>query len=277
MSLASTLKLVSSLSAFRLKYRGMARVRLLHWKAAEAEPVVQALLNSGHTVEYEEQFRTELMREWRKSPPDIFVIDLSRLPSHGRELAIAIRQSPTTRGAPIVFCQGEKEKVARLRTLLPDATYCDIKALGKSVKAALHAPAVEMVAPVAMMERYGDRTTAQKLGIKGGSTLWVRGSPPHLERVLGELPPAVQVVESEADVTLCFLHDVDSVRRAFSELRGRAGKTRLWMLWRKKASTGHAGVTEPLVRETGLSLGLVDYKICSVDKDWSAMLFARKK
>jgi hypothetical protein len=32
-----------------------------------------------------------------------------------------------------------------------------------------------------------------------------------------------------------------------------------------------------LVRETGIDLGLVDYKICSVDKTWSAMLFAQRK
>ena len=252
-------------------------MRLLHWKAVEAEAILEVLRNAGHTVEYEEQFRTELMREWRKSPPDVFVIDLSRLPSYGREVAVAIRQSPATRPTPIVFCQGGKEKVASLRTLMPDANYCELAGLGECVHAALRVAKSDAVVPPAMMDRYGGRTAAQKLGIKEGSTVAVFWPPHHFEKVLGQLPPSLQIVEGNADVTLCFVHDPDSLRSTFSEMRGLAANSKLWMLWRKKTSAGHAGVTEPLIRGTGLSLGLVDYKICSVNEDWSAMLFARKE
>jgi hypothetical protein len=62
-----------------------------------------------------------------------------------------------------------------------------------------------------------------------------------------------------------------------SRVRNLAATTRLWILWRKKGARGHEGVTERLIRETGIDLGLVDYKICSVDKTWSAMLFARRE
>jgi hypothetical protein len=49
-------------------------------------------------------------------------------------------------------------------------------------------------------------------------------------------------------------------------------------LWRKAASASPgAGVTQNSVREMAREVGLVDYKICSVNERWSAMLFARKK
>lgn len=255
----------------------MARVRVLHWKAVEAEPFFRVLKDAGHSIEYEEEFRTELMRSWRKSPPDVFVIDLSRLPSQGKEIAIALRQSPATRVTPIVFCQGEEQKVASVRALMPDALYCNLSNLEDSISSALSAKATSGVVPPAMMDRYGERTAAQKLGIQPGSKVALFEPPPRVESILGELPGEVEFVDGPADVTLCFLHDPDSLRQAFSDLRSQASKTRLWMLWQKKNSTHHSGVTEPAVREAGLSLGLVDYKICSVDKNWSAMLFARKR
>lgn len=241
---------------------------------SEAEEVLDVLRDAGYTVEYKPEFRSEMLREWRKSPPDAFVIDLSRLPSHGKEIAIALRRSPTTRRIPIIFCQGELRKVAALRELLPDASYCQIPELVQTVTSALTRPVAECVIPAAMMDRYQGRSTAEKLGLRQGSTLALIDPPPHVAKILGELPAQVEWLEGDADVTLCFLHNPDSLRRTFSEMKGLSGRTKLWMLWCKKTSPGHSGVTEPAVRDAGVSLGLVDYKICSVNQDWSGMLFA---
>jgi len=38
-----------------------------------------------------------------------------------------------------------------------------------------------------------------------------------------------------------------------------------------------AGITQQLIRESALAVGLVDYKICAVNDRWSAIAFARKK
>jgi len=51
------------------------------------------------------------------------VIDLNRLPSQGRDLGIALRTYKTTRQVPLVFVDGDPEKVARIREILPDAVY----------------------------------------------------------------------------------------------------------------------------------------------------------
>ncbi|MBV8550879.1 MAG: hypothetical protein JOY54_06230 [Acidobacteriaceae bacterium] len=251
------------------------RVRLLHWKAAEAAVTRDVLLRAGFRVEYDETFQSALMRKWREDPPAAFVIDLSRLPSQGREIAIALRQSPKTRQVPIVFCNGAPEKVKLIREVLPDATYCAGEELVKTVKHVR--PVQSPVRPLDMMDRYGSRTTAQKLGITEGSTVAVIDPPGNVSTMLGVLPRRVEFVEQCGAVTLCFVNSPDGLRADLSRVRSLAARTKLWILWRKKSAPGHEGVTEQLVRETGIGLGLVDYKICSIDKTWSAMLFARKK
>ncbi len=254
----------------------MTRVRLLHWNAAEAKNTIDALDAAGYAVEYDEKFSPALMRNWRQSPPDAFVIHLSRLPSHGREIAIALRQSPKTRHVPIVFCEGASEKVDAIRALLPDANFCTEATLLKALKSA-KAPE-NPVKPTDMMNRYSGRTVAQKLGIRERSTVALIEPPRDAMTALGPLPKGVEFTEDvAADVTLCFIHQIDGLQNSLSNWRKHAARTNLWILWRKKTAAGHAGVTEALVRETGIDLGLVDYKICSVNETWSAMLFAKRK
>lgn len=251
------------------------RIRLLHWNATDSSRMKDLLLEAGFQVEYDEKFDSTLMRKWREDPPGAFVIDLSRLPSHGREIAIALRQSPKTRQIPIIFCDGAPDKVQQIRKLLPDAAYCASSELIKTLKATR--PVQTPVKPVAMMNRYGSRTAAQKLGITEDSTIAAIDPPRNVSTILGELPQEVEFVEHRAAVTLCFVHSADDLRADMSRVGSLAAKTKLWILWRKKGAPGHNGVTERLVRETGIDLGLVDYKICAVDNTWSAMLFAQRK
>ena len=135
------------------KMAQMRRVRLLHWNAAEASPIIDLLRKARFEVEYDPAFDSALMREWRKDPPAAFVIDLSRLPAQGREIAIALRQSPKTRHIPLVFCQGVPEKVKLIRDLLPDASYCTVDQLIETLKNV--APVQSPVRPADMMNRYG--------------------------------------------------------------------------------------------------------------------------
>jgi CheY-like chemotaxis protein len=258
----------------------MRRVRLMHWKAAEAGEYFELLEGAGYQVEYDAEFRPGLMRVWRESPPDAFVIDLSRLPSHGREIAIALRKSRATRSVPIVFCEGAEEKVARIRSELPDATYCRRATLRAGLSGALRKRVAAPVVPTQMMERYAGRTAAQKLGIREGSTVALIDGPRNAVEVIGELPGKVEFREDAAEnvnVTLCFIHEVASLRARLSELRARAGATKLWILWRKGGQAARGGVTEGLIREHAIDLGLVDYKVCSVDAVWSGMLFAPRR
>ena len=68
------------------------------------------------------------------------------------------------------------------------------------------------------------------------------------------------------------MHDAAACAEALPAMRKLAGRTNLWIAWRKGS-----GVTQQFLRESASAVGFVDYKICSVDKTWSAMLFALKK
>ena len=257
----------------------MSRIRLIHWKAAEAGKYVAMLAAAGHTVQYDEDLDTRSLRQWRSQPPDVFVIDLSRLPAQGREIAVALRQSPATRRVPLVFCQGAPDKVSQTRALLGDAIYCEFSHLRGSVRKALAASLAEPSVPTPMMKRYAARTTAQKLGIAAASAVMVIDPPADYLAVLGDLPSAVQVVENDdrtAGVILCFVNDLPSLQARMSELRSLARSSKLWFCWRKGKAAAR-GVSDGSIRATGIALGLVDYKICSLNPVWSGMLFARRR
>lgn len=258
----------------------MARVQLLHWNASEAGAYLELLEAAGHQVNYEPEFSAALLRSWRESPPDAFVIDLSRLPSHGREIAGALRQSCATRHVPLVFCEGAEEKVARVRSELPDATFCTRKTLRSLLRRALQMRPAAPVVPREMMQRYAGRSAAQKLGIQEGSRVALIDAPRDCPKLLGNLPKSVEFLEKAGDninVTLCFAENPGSLQHWLSKVRGRAAGTKLWILWRKGGSAARGEVTEQMVRERGIDLGLVDYKICSVNEVWSALLFAKKR
>ena len=57
-------------------------------------------------------------------------------------------------------------------------------------------------------------------------------------------------------------------------MRQVAAKSRVWVVYRKGQKDG---LTQVIVREAALAVGLVDYKICSVNPAWSGLLFTVKK
>jgi hypothetical protein len=47
----------------------------------------------------------------------------------------------------------------------------------------------------------------------------------------------------------------------------------LWISWPKKSSGVVSDLTENIIRETGLAIGLVDVKVCAVTDVWSGLKF----
>ena len=47
----------------------------------------------------------------------------------------------------------------------------------------------------------------------------------------------------------------------------------IWVSWPKKASKVPTDLSDAAVRDLGLSIGLVDVKVCAVDKTWSGLKF----
>jgi len=256
----------------------MPRIRVFHWKAEEAEGFIEALRASGHQVAYDEKIRPGLFAKIRASPPDAFVIALTRLPSHGRDVAVFLRGSKATRHLPIVFVDGAPEKGDGIRRLIPDAADASLSRLGAALQKALTKPPAVPVVPPQMMERYRMRTTAQKLGIVKDTAVGLLDPPGDYASVLGPMPDGVSFIEGAArdcTVTLWFVSDAVVYQSRLQRARTLAARTKLWILWPKGGQ--RTGISHPYLRETANSVGLVDYKICSVNDRWSAVAFARKK
>jgi len=253
----------------------MPRIRLVHSKATEAGSLLDTLRSAGYAVDYDETISSATFPAIRKSPPDAFVIDLSRMPSHGREVAVFLRGQKATRNLPIVFVGGEPEKVEAIRKLLPDATYTDPKRLRSALHETLANRPEAPVVPEQMMARYASRTAAQKLGIVKGSTVALIDPPRNYAAIIGDLPAGAALEEEPTDdcaVTLWFVSDPQSCQASLRRMSGRATRSKLWILWRKGSA-----VTPSFLRVSAAAVGLVDYKVCSVDAHWSGMLFARRK
>jgi hypothetical protein len=248
----------------------MLRIRLVHWKEEEAADKAAILRAAGHEVVSGGEYR-----DWKSEPVDAYVIDLSRLPSHGREVAASLRASKATRAIPILFADGAPEKVEATRAVLPDAVYTSWPEVVAEVQnlRRLENPVV----PTRMMDRYAGRTTAQKLGIKENSSVTVVNPPRDYIRVLGDLPASVEVYEDSAmlsPVTVCFVPAPEMLADALTFGRGIAAKTKFWVCWKKGKK---ALLTEDGIRGGAIALGLVDYKVCSLDPTWSGVALARSK
>ena len=107
----------------------MVTIRLIHWKGEEAEERAEKLRSTGYTVDATVPAGPESFRALTQDPPAAVVIDLSRTPSNGRDVALFLRKTKSTRHIPIVFVEGDTEKVERIRKLLPDAVYSTWRAI----------------------------------------------------------------------------------------------------------------------------------------------------
>jgi hypothetical protein len=254
----------------------MPRVRIFHWRAEEAKPLIAALRKGGYTVEYPGDKANGNWRTLRERPqPVAAVIDLTRLPSHGRWVAAEIRATKSIRHIPIVFVDGDPEKVERIRKELPDAVYTSRTRLLPALKRV--EPLADPVVPPRMMNRT-DRTAAEKLGIKAGARVALIDPPADYVRVLGKLPKDVSLEEEAVDtppLALWFVREPDGYLKGLAGIRKRALTSRVWIIYPKGRQT--SGLTQGLIREAALAVGLVDYKVCSVNEVWTGLLFTVKK
>jgi hypothetical protein len=57
-------------------------------------------------------------------------------------------------------------------------------------------------------------------------------------------------------------------------VKAAAAGTLLWVAWPKRTSALASDLTQYAVRGATHAHGLVDFKICAIDADWSGMCFA---
>jgi CheY-like chemotaxis protein len=255
----------------------MKTVRLIHWNEDEGLERQQQLEAFGFSTGFDAGDVTHTLRAIRAAAPDAVVIDLSRMPSHGREVARALRSAKTTRHIPLVFVDGEKEKVAATKALLPDACYTTWGRIKTALPKAIANPVKTPVAPTDVMSA---KPTVAKLGVKAGHKVSVISSPKGFVDGLKPLPAKVTFTaraDASSDLFLCFVRTARELNAHVLTLRDAIDRQTLWMIWPKKASGVKSDLDGNVVRLTGLDAGWVDFKVCSVDATWSGLAFKRRR
>ncbi len=254
----------------------MHRIRLVHWNAGEARQLAAKLETAGYRVDSTPL--TAALKKMRHSPPDAVVIDLSRLPGQGRDVALAVRKYKDTRRLPLVMVEGDPEKVERMKTLIPDAVYTNWGRIRSALKQAIANPPVDPRVPTSTLEGYAGTPLPKKLGIRTDYRVQLLGAPPGFGETLGKLPPGARLSQGGgADLIVWFVKKRDAVERRIEKLGERAGRGGLWVVWPKRASGIETDLTQAVVRKIGLARGLVDYKIASIDSRWTGLRFTRRK
>jgi hypothetical protein len=127
------------------------------------------------------------------------------------------------------------------------------------------------------MAGYSKRTLVDKLGIKKGCRVAILGEPAGCAKTLEKLPPQVKPdrdLSGEKDIIHFFTKSRLELGGKFPALKACLAQTgMLWISWPKGSSGVATDLNENVVREFGLSNGLVDVKVCAVDEIWSGLKF----
>jgi hypothetical protein len=119
---------------------------------------------------------------------------------------------------------------------------------------------------------YSGTPQARKLGLKSGQRVvvdaapagWRLSDPPADIEYVHPAEPADVVIGffgSKAELPLRLPNLVQSIHPAGS----------LWIAWPRRAGGHESDITDNVVREYALPLGVVDVKVAAIDNDWSGL------
>ncbi len=257
------------------------RVRLFHWNEAEAAERAGWLVKAGFDADFDYKIEPGFARRLAERVPDVLVIDLSRLPSHGREVGIYARRAKSIRTAPIVFVGGESAKVDKIRALIPDAVFTEWSQIKPVIHGALkNAPAVPVL-PDPYMKRWAASPLAKKLGLEPGTVALLVGEPEGFTEFV-RAPEGVEFagrIGPKVNLAIVFAASLDELDlRLTPVVEKLAGRAALWICWPKAGSKRYqSDLTQYVVLETARAHGLATSKIAAIDEDWSGMKFSAGK
>jgi hypothetical protein len=266
--------------------RKQKTLRLICWNEADASARAASLQRAGYRVIADPPENAGgMVRYFRELAPDVVVIDLDRLPSQGRELGLSLRASKSTSHLRLVFAGGVPAKIELVRAAIPDAIFTPWNSgVAAAIERAVAQPDPPRLPSREPSRKTGPGSLERKLDIKPQTHFAIvsvnRSDSAWLDELLTSIPEdAMRQRRIDATTTLA-LFPVATRRdlmRAFEQARtSLLPKASLWIVHPKQTSPLAADFNQDDVREAGLAHGFVDYKVCAVDKDWSALKFARR-
>jgi hypothetical protein len=259
----------------------MSLVRLICWKEDLARERAALLKAARLDVDASPLNTSRLIGRIMENPPSAIVIDLDRMPSHGLAVGVVLRRSASARRIPLVFAGGAEEKVTRVRQELPDAVFTPWSAVAASIRRAVKSAPAEPVKPRPLVERYQSSGLVRKLGFKPGMHCALLQAPEGFEERLDDLPENLEFqpkITAQTSLVIWFVRSRAEMEFAAdrASLRLPQGAS-LWIVYPKRSGRHAADFVQADVRAAALAVGLVDYKICAVDEDWTGLKFARRK
>jgi hypothetical protein len=211
--------------------------------------------------------------------PAALVFDLDKLPSKSREIALVLRSSKSARHIPLLFAGGLPEKMERIRSENPDATYTTWPEAPKALASLLkHPPSAPAITPP---RDFSTTPLLKKLGVGDNMQVALIAAPDGFEELLGDIPASTTLlarITPKTNLALCFVRSLEDLAATLDLLTLRLpSQASVWLVHPKRTSRHHVDFNQNHVRDAALATGLVDYKVCSIDADWSALKFAHRR
>jgi hypothetical protein len=134
---------------------------------------------------------------------------------------------------------------------------------------------------------YSGTPLAQKLGLKDGQRALFIALPPSLNelrvsRHFREMAQAGWETWQDGDPGYDFIHGFTASRAVLENnakplMDNIARDGTIWISWPKKASKVATDITEDVIRDVVLPIGLVDVKVAAVDEVWSGLKLVIRK
>lgn len=128
---------------------------------------------------------------------------------------------------------------------------------------------------------YSGTPLAKKLGIKEDCRIRTSGAPDHYRNLLNPIPDDV-TISSRATKAIDIWHLFTTSKAELQlklpiMMKAIYPNAMIWVSWPKKSSGVASSVTEDVIRDVALPLGLVDVKVCAVDEVWSGLKLVIRK
>jgi hypothetical protein len=115
----------------------------------------------------------------------------------------------------------------------------------------------------------------KKIGAKENQHIIVIDAPEFIIRQLNDASIRFNLVQDKKiryDLVWAFINNVPRLESCLRRYKTNiAANGMIWISWYKKASGQPSELNENIIRDTALSLDLVDVKVVSVDDQWSAL------
>jgi hypothetical protein len=122
---------------------------------------------------------------------------------------------------------------------------------------------------------------SQKLGLKPGFRIFADGAPADYRKIVGEWPHGAIIVArafAPLDVVHVFAAEAKGLPAKLMRYRKAiAPDGMIWVSWPKRTSGVATDLSDVVVRDLALPLGLVDIKVCAIDEVWSGLKFVIPK